>query len=414
MEFHRVPEEFTPPPEEYRVPAEPVDLPGEEFSPRPGTRRARDNRHRLLKRLMLVPLAATVAATSLWLASFNADPLGADALEEQPPEERQIGPGEEEISDVEFRVTIVSTGETAVFTGGDEERVLDEARAWVSDVGGDPDGMRLVREESVLVDTIYSDDCIIVGDPDDMEHAYIAQGTVTYVYRRVIHYEVSGPVEDDDAFPVLPNPDPDFAGDYAWSEFGSEEYVRIASEDAQEFVFLHAGGYYREMEGVEEGTLPGASYDRAANTLTLENFSGSVLDVNLMGNGFTIRLIGENRLQTLMVWGAMYGGSITFTGDGRLTIDGGDEPAIRLNAEGSQSCLMVDRGVTVEAYSEDAAVVIIETALDPAVYCRRGAAVTGGVDTVVDQVEIDGTIYYTHVMMDGDGDPATYVRFGAE
>ena len=318
MEFHRVPEEFTPPPEEYRVPAEPVDLPGEEFSPRPGgTRRQTEDRHGRLKRLMLLPLAAAVTSAALWMASAGFDPLH----------------------------------------GG------------TSDRGG----------------------------------------------QQVMPVHPAQTIEEqEDEFPVLPNPDPDFAGDYAWSEFGSEEYVRIASEDAQEFVFLHAGGYYREMEGFEEGTLPGASYDRAANTLTLENFSGSVLDVNLMGNGFTIRLIGENRLQTLMVWGAMYGGSVTFTGDGRLTIDGGDEPAIRLNAEGSRSCLMVDRGVTVEAHSEDAAVVIIETALDPAVYCRRGVTVTGGVDTVADQMEIDGTMYYTHVMVDENGNPATYVRFGAE
>ena len=43
MEFHRVPEEFTPPPEEYRVPAEPVDRPEEEFSPRSAARKSRSD-----------------------------------------------------------------------------------------------------------------------------------------------------------------------------------------------------------------------------------------------------------------------------------------------------------------------------------------------------------------------------------
>ncbi len=407
MEEYRLPEEFAPLPEEYRVPAEPVDRPGEEFSPRPGARRRSADRHRLLKRLMLVPLAAAVASSALWLSSFGLDPLGADA----PERTDQNRPVEEQTTGYEVHVTYAPTGETAAFTGEDEEGALSQARTWVAERGGDPDGMRFLRQEQLLVDTIYSDDCIIVGDPDDMEHAYIAQGTVTYVYRWEIYYEANG---EDDAFPVLPNLFPDFAGDYAWGDYGPEEYVRIMTEGTQEAVYLHMGEAWRQLEGQGEGDLPGASYDRETNVLTLENFSGDILDVNLMGNGFTVRLIGENRLRMLMVWGAMYGGSVTFVGDGRLVIDGGDEPAIRLNAEGSQSCLMVDNGVTVEAYSNAAAVLINETALDPAVYCRRGVTVTGGADTVVDQVENDGTTYYTHVMVDENGNPAAYVRFGAD
>ena len=415
MEFTRVPEEFTPPPEEYRLPAEPVDRPEEEFSPRSAARKPRGDNHGRLKRLMLLPLAATVAAASLWMSSFNVDPLGAGAADGEPRHEQPHGPqtepAEEQTFTYQLHVTYTPTGESAAFSGEDEEQALAEAREWVAARGGDPDSLQYLRREEVLVDTIYSDDCIIVGDPDDMEHAYIAQGTVTYVYRRDIYCEAYG---TEDEFPVLPNPDPDFAGNYAWGNEGPEEYVRLMPEGTQEMTYLHMGEAWRRIEGREEGTVPGAAYDRETNTLTLENFSGDILDVNLMGNGFTVRLIGENRLRMLMVWGAGYGGSVTFVGDGRLVIDGGDEPAIRLNAEGSQSCLMVDNGVTVEAYSNAAAVLINETALDPAVYCRRGVTVTGGADTVVDQVEIDGTTYYTHVMVDENGNPAAYVRFGAE
>ncbi|MBQ2061298.1 MAG: hypothetical protein II458_01320 [Oscillospiraceae bacterium] len=407
MEFHRVPEEFTPPPEEYRVPAEPVDRPGEEFSPRPAARRRSADRHRLLKRLMLVPLAAAVASAALWMSSFGYDPLGVDA----PERGSETAPGEDRSSGYEIHVTYAPTGESAVFTGEDEEQALSQARTWVADRGGDPDGMRYLREEKFLVDTIYSDDCIIVGDPDDMEHAYIAQGTVTYVYRWEIYYEA---YDADDAFPVLPNWDPDFAGDYAWSGQGSEEYVRLYSAAEQDYTYLQMGGVWAGMGG-REGDVPGASYDRDRNVLTLENFSGDVLDVNLMGNGFTIRLIGENRLGQLVIWGAGYAGSVTFTGDGRLTVDGGDDSiAILLNAEGSQSCLMVDRGVTVEARSNRAAVVIRDTAMDPAVYCRRGVTVAGGTDAVVDRTEVDGTTYYTHAVEDENGNLSTYVRFGAE
>lgn len=419
MEYTRVPEEFAPPPEEYAVPAEPVDLPGEEFSPRPGARREKSGRHALLKRLMLAPLAAAVAATSLWLASFNADPLAADARDGDSGRphavntqsgEQRTEPQEREGA-YQVHVTYVPTGESETFAGEDEEQALSAARTWVADRGGDPDGMQFMHQERVLVDTIYSDDTVIVGDPDDMEHAYVAQGTVTYVYCWEIWYEAYAA---DDAFPDLPNLNPDFAGDYAWGNEGPEEYVRIMPEGTQETVYLHMGEAWRVIDQQSEGTVPGATYDRLTNILTLENFSGNILDVNLMGNGFTIRLVGENRLHMLMVWGAGYGGSVTFTGEGSLVVDGGQEPAIRLHAEGSQSCLMVDRGVTVEAYSDYAAVAIWETALDPAVYCRRGVTVTGGEPIVADQTEIDGTTYYTHTMVDENGNPATYVRFGAE
>ena len=218
----------------------------------------------------------------------------------------------------------------------------------------------------------------------------------------------------NDAFPVLPNLDPDFAGDYAWGNEGPEEYVRIVPEGSQEFVYLHMGEAWKQIEGRGEGILSGASYDSETNTLTLENFNGAVLDVNLMGNGFTIRLIGENRLQRLTVWGAGYGGSVTFAGEGSLVINGGSEPAILLNAEGSQSCLMVENGVTVEARSGRASVVVLDTAMDQGVYWRSGVTVTGGEPAAVDQEKIDGTTYYTHAMVDENGNLATYVRFGAE
>ena len=406
MEFYPIPEEHVALPEEYAVPAEPRDPPAEEFAPRrPSSGSQIGSRHDRLKRMMLLPVAAAVAATSLLLAAAGADPL-AEGGHHKGEDHPIVNPSEPEREDRDvIHVTYVPTGESESFDGED---ALTDAKAWVFDRGGDPDSLRYLREEQFLVDTIYSDDCIIVGDPDDMEHAYIAQGTVTYVYRRDIYYEAYG----DDAFPTLPNLDPDFAGDYAWSGQGSEEYVRVLLPGESDYTYLQMGSVWADMGG-REGDIPGASYDRATNTLTLENFYGDILDANLMGNGFTIRLIGQNRLEMLMVWGAGYGGSVTFIGDGSLTIDGGQEPAIRLNAEGSQSCLMVDRGVTVEARSESAAVVILDTMIDPAIYCRTGVTVSGGMPAVLDQAEGDnGDRYYVYSVMDDDGNPATYVRFG--
>ncbi|MBR5769123.1 MAG: hypothetical protein IKX98_03335, partial [Clostridia bacterium] len=131
--------------------------------------------------------------------------------------------------------------------------------------------------------------------------------------------------EDDTVFPTLGNLNPDFAGDYAWSGTGtanSEEYVRLVPAGGSSYTFLVAGGAWKSM-GAVVGTDPNASYDKESNTLTLSNFKGAVLDMNLMGNGFTIKLEGDNSIDQLMLWGAMYAGSVTFTGDGTLTLGSG-------------------------------------------------------------------------------------------
>jgi hypothetical protein len=93
------------------------------------------------------------------------------------------------------------------------------------------------------------------------------------------------------------------------------------------------------------GPIPGASYDEATNTLTLTNFTGDYLNANLMGNGFKLKLVGDNNLKGIVVWGFMYGGSLTVTGDGTLTIEHKDVPGIRLECENSDSCLMIDKDV---------------------------------------------------------------------
>ena len=73
------------------------------------------------------------------------------------------------------------------------------------------------------------------------------------------------------------------------------------------------------------------------------------LNANLMGNGFKLKLVGDNNLKGIVVWGFMYGGSLTVTGDGKLTLTGvNGEPAIKLECENSPSCLMIDSNVTIE------------------------------------------------------------------
>ena len=104
------------------------------------------------------------------------------------------------------------------------------------------------------------------------------------------------------------------AGGTAWSGLGSEEYLYVDSQ------YLHAGTIYTD-NGTAIGTVSGASYDKTTNTLTLNNFTGGVIDANLLGNGFKIELIGENSLDYICIWGAMYGGSVTFTGSGSIKIN---------------------------------------------------------------------------------------------
>ncbi len=215
--------------------------------------------------------------------------------------------------------------------------------------------------------------------------------------------------EDDTVFPTLGNLNPDFAGDYAWSGTGtanSEEYVRLVPAGGSSYTFLVAGGAWKSM-GAVVGTDPNASYDRETNTLTLNNFKGAVLDMNLMGNGFTIKLEGDNSIDQLMLWGAMYGGSVTFTGDGSLTLGkaGGVNYGLLINGENSQSCVMVKKGVKLDIYGTDGAIIVGDSTMDPAIYVSDYLTLTGGEITSVKNER--GA--YDCTVLGADGNPATHV-----
>ncbi len=177
------------------------------------------------------------------------------------------------------------------------------------------------------------------------------------------------PPDYEDTFPDLPNKEPDFAGDYAWAGEGSEEYLFLITPE--ETVALHAGTYYTDKGMQIHRSVEGAEYDPETNVLTLTDFHGldTVLEANLMGNGFTVKLVGENDVSAIRMWGAMYGGSITFTGDGSLQVNiDGNAPSIQtgvdgkpsgstalyIQAEDSKSCLMIDREANVTLYGNPA------------------------------------------------------------
>lgn len=80
----------------------------------------------------------------------------------------------------------------------------------------------------------------------------------------------------------------------------------------------------------------GLDYDEKTNTLTVTNFTANLLDTNEMGDDFKIRLVGDSKLEMLRIWGYGYGGSVTFIGDGTLTVD-----RFWMRAEGSDTALTV-------------------------------------------------------------------------
>lgn len=213
--------------------------------------------------------------------------------------------------------------------------------------------------------------------------------------------------DDDDVFPTLGNLDPDFAGAYAWSGDGSEEYIRFAHDGDTVYSYLVKGGAWDIYDSagkiVDDAS---AVYDKKTNTLTLKNFSAAVLDVNLMGNGFTIELVGENSISGIQIWGAMYGGSVTFTGTGSLTVTGG----MVLNCEASESCLIVKKGVTLDISGDSFAVMVGDSSMDDsAVYLSKYLEVSGGESKLYTTNEYSGVTYYTYSFLDESGEPSTHV-----
>lgn len=71
--------------------------------------------------------------------------------------------------------------------------------------------------------------------------------------------------------------------------------------------------YFKDPEDFE-----GLDYDKKTNTLTMTNFKGDYIIANEMGDDFAIKLVGDNYLNGITVYGYAYGGSVTFTGTGKL------------------------------------------------------------------------------------------------
>ena len=212
--------------------------------------------------------------------------------------------------------------------------------------------------------------------------------------------EVPTTEPEEDEFPELDNLDPDWDGDYSWSTEGPELYIRFARKEDENYSYLVRGAAWDtyDPDGKLVSSADGISYDSASNTLYLNDCSLAVLDVNLMGNGFTIELSGDNEISSVSIWGAGYGGSLKLIGDGTLRVENG----IGLNAEDSGSCLMIGRGVTLETYG----VMVLDSTLDEPIWLSKYLTVKGG--QVGELLEEDGSSSGTAIVTE-DGELATNI-----
>lgn len=119
---------------------------------------------------------------------------------------------------------------------------------------------------------------------------------------------------------------------------------------------VDVGSVY-ENRAAHNDAVNGATYDTQTNTLTLDNYRHpeNSLSVNMMGDDFRLNVVGECELADIVVWGDSWGGSITITGNGTLTVNENKIApcAIMLHAEYVEASLTVDADVTLNLYGDE-------------------------------------------------------------
>ena len=124
---------------------------------------------------------------------------------------------------------------------------------------------------------------------------------------------------------------------------------------------------YAYSQGKVKNEMQGASYDKTSNTLTFTNLNTEMLlSVNAMGDDFKIKLVGNNKIGHIVIWGWGWGGTLTFTGDGTLTVNPDKlyDEAIKLNAESAAAALKVGEEATLNLYAKGDVAVINQTTIN--------------------------------------------------
>lgn len=114
---------------------------------------------------------------------------------------------------------------------------------------------------------------------------------------------------------------------------------------------------YNANKSVTISTVKNISYDKKTNTLTLNGYqeAENKIVANEMGDDFKVKVVGNNQIQGIAVWGYSYGGSLTLEGNGSLEINKNrvqGEP-ISLMAEEANAQFKVKQGVTLRVYHDN-------------------------------------------------------------
>lgn len=138
-------------------------------------------------------------------------------------------------------------------------------------------------------------------------------------------------------------------GDWAYA------YIAVGNSETKDNIFSSQGS----------NAIDGVSYDKASNTLTLNQYKNAdnYIATDMMGDDFKIRLIGENEISSIVAYGDAWGGSVTICGDGSLTVNPKkqEDYGVRLYAEGTASVLSVENTCNVTIYAGQAGKVLYTT-----------------------------------------------------
>ena len=129
---------------------------------------------------------------------------------------------------------------------------------------------------------------------------------------------------------------------------GDDEYA--PSEDG----LVPVGDYIYKDAVVNNTAINGVTYDKASNTLTLNNFNDPdrYIICGAMGDDFKIKVIGNCATDRITLFAEDYGNSITFTGNGTISINSKkrSEYGLILNANYAASKVNFDYNVNVNIY----------------------------------------------------------------
>ena len=144
--------------------------------------------------------------------------------------------------------------------------------------------------------------------------------------------------------------------DLGWTgdnEGPSGEFNYIVVYKDEETAYLLASKYM----SMPTTTVSGITYNKATNTITLNNVNQPtwVLETNEMGIDLKLEVKGTCQLGKILVWGFGYGGNLTVTGTGSLTLNANKKQdyAVHMNAELAQGVFTVEPTVAFKAYATD-------------------------------------------------------------